>query len=99
MSSERSFMASRLSSSFLSRSSSLAFIASSSAVKVAAYIIWFRIATNASIILMLICMAVGLCKTDDSIATPCSVNAYGNERVPPQLEIPFWNFKFSSEFN
>ena len=26
-------------------------------------------------------------------ANPCSVKAYGNLRVPPQLEIPFWNIK------
>ncbi len=36
-----------------------------------------RIATNASMILMLTLTAVGLLSTEDSIATPCSVNTYG----------------------
>jgi len=40
-------------------------------------IISFRIVTNASIIDILTWMAVGLCKTEESIATPCSVNTCG----------------------
>jgi hypothetical protein len=35
-----------------------------------------------------------LFRTLESIATPCSVNTYGNFRVPPHLDIPKWNFKF-----
>ena len=39
-----------------------------------------------------------------SIATPCSVNAYGSFLTPPysfQLEVPIWDFKYkySSRFN
>jgi hypothetical protein len=30
------------------------------------------------------------------MATPCSVNARGGFRVPPQLDVPKWNFKFCS---
>ena len=34
---------------------------------------------------------------DDSIETPCSVNACGRDLLsPPQLEVPFWHFKFSN---
>jgi hypothetical protein len=35
--------------------------------------------------------ARGLCRTLDSIATPCSVKAYGRYRLPPhELEVPDW---------
>jgi len=38
--------------------------------------------------------ARSLYKTLDSIATPCSVKAYGAYRRPPQeLEVPKWNLK------
>jgi hypothetical protein len=32
----------------------------------------------------------------DSIATPCSVKALGNLRIPPQLDVPIWNIKVSN---
>jgi len=42
------------------------------------------------------CTARMLRSTLDSIATPCSVNARGRFRVPPQLDLPKWNIKFSN---
>ena len=39
-------------------------------------------------IAMLTAMARVLRRTDDSIATPCSENAYGLVRRPPQLSTP-----------
>lgn len=43
-------------------------------------------------------MARGLRRTPESIATPCSVKALGSLRVPPQLDIPKWNFKSLNSF-
>ena len=50
--------------------------------------------TNARMISILTCTARLLFKTLDSMATPCSVKALGSLRVPPQLDVPNWNFKF-----
>lgn len=41
-------------------------------------------------------IAVGLLSTLDNMATPCSVNAIGTYRVPPQFEVPNWLLKFSN---
>jgi len=49
--------------------------------------------TNARMISMFTCAARGLRRTLESIATPCSVNARGGFRVPPQLDVPDWNIK------
>ena len=35
-----------------------------------------------------------LLRIPESIATPCSVKAWGSFLVPPHLEIPNWNIKF-----
>lgn len=43
---------------------------------------------------MLTRTARALRRTLDIIATPCSVKALGGLRVPPQLDVPDWNFKF-----
>jgi hypothetical protein len=45
---------------------------------------------------MFTCTARGLRSTLESIATPCSVNALGRVRVPPQLDLPEWNIKLRS---
>jgi hypothetical protein len=49
--------------------------------------------TKARMISMLTWMARSLCKTLESMDTPCSVKAYGAVRIPPQLEITIWDFK------
>ncbi len=38
--------------------------------------------------------AIELLRIPESIATPCSVKAWGSFLVPPHLEIPNWNIKF-----
>ena len=53
---------------------------------------YLLIATKASIIAMLTLMAVSFLKTAESIATPCSVNAYGKYLLPPFVfVVPKWN--------
>jgi len=52
--------------------------------------------TKARIISILTLTARRLLRTLDSMATPCSVKARGNLRVPPQLDVPVWNFKFAN---
>jgi|GEM_PF-6027636 len=54
--------------------------------------------TNARMISMLTWAARLLLSTPDSIATPCSVKTLGSFLVPPQLDVPKWNFKFSNSF-
>lgn len=44
-----------------------------------------RILTNTRMIMTLTCIARSLLITEESIATPCSVNAYGRVRRPPRL--------------
>jgi hypothetical protein len=41
-------------------------------------------------------MALLLLSALESMATPCSVNALGSFLVPPQLDVPKWNFKFET---
>jgi hypothetical protein len=53
--------------------------------------------TNARTTRMLISTARWLRRTAESIATPCSVKAYGNFRRPPQLDLANCNIK-SCEF-
>ena len=66
-----------------------------------------RISTKAFMIVMLIVMAVSLCKTEDNIAILCSLNAYGRLLLPPwlfttggdtscmvKLGMPDWHIKF-----
>ena len=50
--------------------------------------------TKALIIAILAWIARLLRRTPDNMATPCSVKALGNLRVPPQLDVPNWNFNF-----
>ena len=52
--------------------------------------------TNARMISMLTITARLLFRTVDNIATPCSVKTLGSLRVPPQLDVPKWNFKFEN---
>jgi len=53
--------------------------------------------TKARMISMLTRTALGLFKTLESMATPCSVKAYGWYRRPPHwLEVPKWNLKLSN---
>jgi hypothetical protein len=52
-----------------------------------------RSRTKARITAKLACTARLLRRTPEGIATPCSVNALGNFRVPPQLDVPNWDFK------
>src|SRR6266480_6349810 len=57
--------------------------------------IW-RSRTKARMISMLTWIARRLLSTDESMAIPCSVNAYGAARLePPQLEITICDFKFT----
>lgn len=44
-------------------------------------------------------IAVSLLSKPGNMANPCSVNAYGIFRVPPHLEIPFWNIKSVLSFS
>jgi len=55
-----------------------------------------RIETNARMTLMFMSMAVSLFSTPESMASPCSVNAFGNLRVPPQLDVTICDFKLSN---
>ena len=51
---------------------------------------------NTLMIRMFTSMATSLFKTQDSIATPCSVNAFGSFLLPPHfLDVAFCDFKFS----
>lgn len=54
-----------------------------------------RIRTKARMISILMAIARGERSTVESIATPCSVNAYGGFRIPPQLEVANCDFKLS----
>jgi hypothetical protein len=49
--------------------------------------------TNALIISIFTETARLLCRIPESNATPYSVNARGSFRVPPQFDVPKWNFK------
>ena len=52
--------------------------------------------TKVRTIAMLTCTARLLRSTEDNMATPCSVNARGGFRRPPQLEIAICDFKFAN---
>jgi hypothetical protein len=54
-----------------------------------------RSLTTVRMISIFTAMARGLCRTLESIATPCSVKAYGAYRRPPwaELEVPVWYLK------
>jgi hypothetical protein len=55
--------------------------------------IW-RSFTKARMIWILTRIALGLLRTPESMAMPCSVNAYGNAlRIPPQPEVTICDFK------
>ena len=54
---------------------------------------WCLNSINAFIIFWLIWIAVELRKMAETINVPCSVNAKGGFRVPPQLDVPNWNFQ------
>ena len=52
---------------------------------------------NSRLIEIFAWIACLLCKTLESIATPCSEKAYGKARLaPPQLEVTICDFKFSN---
>ena len=56
-----------------------------------------RMATKARMIAMFALIAISLLKRPASIEMPCSVKAWGNALLsPPQLEVPFRHFKFST---
>ncbi len=76
-SSERSFRASKLSSCSCFSRSTFALSSSSFKETEEAASKYSRTWTNARIMAMLACMAVSLRKTEDSMATPCSVNTKG----------------------
>ena len=50
---------------------------------------------NTLIILIFTSIATSLFKMLDSMATPCSVNAFGSFRLPPQLDVAICDFKYS----
>ena len=52
--------------------------------------------TKARMIWIFTWTALLLCKTPESMATPSWVNAKGKYRLPPHLEVPKWNLKFSN---
>ncbi len=76
-SSDRSFMASRFSSCSCFSRSTLALSSFSSKETDEAASKYSRTRTNARMMAMLACIAVSLRNTEDSIATPCSVNTKG----------------------
>ncbi len=43
-------------------------------------------------------IAFSLLKTEENMATPCSVNAYGSFLIPPQLDVTICDFKLEDSF-
>ena len=56
----------------------------------------FRSLTKARIARMLISTARSLLRTEDNMATPCSVKANGNLRRPPHLDVTDCDFKLEN---